>query len=735
MAGDAQVGRINQALAGSLVVEVRDARGQPLPGIAVTWSVGGGGSVDQSSNVSGTDGRASVHRVLGATAGEATTAASVPGLPAVVFTATAEAGAQAQLIIATQPSGVAKTDVPLVQQPILRLEDEFGEPMGAGIPVTAATQGATLGGTTVVESDGFGEVRFTNLVLRGSDATYHLTFSAPNVVSVRSTAIQLTTAAAGGQLIITIQPSSAAENGVPLAQQPVVQVEDGAGQPSGSGVPVTASVSGATLSGTTTVETDGTGKARFTDLALSGSNGSYPLTFSAPDVAPLQSSVITLATTSAEGGRWTTPFDWPIVGIHMMLLPDGRVLSIGRNGTPYVWDPASGSFTSVPSPARLFCAGHALLPDGRVLVAGGHISDGHGLPNITYFSAATNSWASGEPMARGRWYPTSTVMGTGEVVITAGTDEDSMVVTIPEVWSNGSIRQLTGASQSLPWYPRAFLAPDGSLFVAGPAVQSRFLSVAGAGSWRTGPRQLFGKSRNYGSAVMYDDGKIIYAGGSVTTNTAEVIDLNESAPTWRFTNSMSFARRHHNLTVLPTGEVLATGGVGGTTFDDVSKGVHAAEMWNPQTGQWTTLASNVVTRGYHGTSLLLPDGRILNAGSGEGAGAPDERNAELYSPPYLQRGARPVITSAPSEVQYGAQFRLETPQATAITHVSLIRLGAVTHAFDENQRFQRLTFTADANGLTVTAPSSRNRAPPGHYMVFILNGNDVPSVAKIVRIF
>ena len=165
---------------------------------------------------------------------------------------------------------------------------------------------------------------------------------------------------------------------------------------------------------------------------------------------------------------------------------------------------------------------------------------------------------------------------------------------------------------------------------------------------------------------------------------------------------MAYARRHLNLTVLPTGEVLATGGVAGTIFNDVSTGVHAAELWNPATGQWTTLASNAVTRGYHGSSLLLPDGRVLNAGSGEGAGAPDERNAELFSPPYLFRGARPTITSAPAEVGYRNQFRIDTP---------------------------------DASGLTVTAPSSSNRAPPGHYMVFILNGSDVPSVAKIVRIY
>jgi galactose oxidase len=448
---------------------------------------------------------------------------------------------------------------------------------------------------------------------------------------------------------------------------------------------------------------------------------------------PVTAAPAFAVTSAATGGQWTAPFAWPIVAVHMMLLPNGRVLSIGRTGTPRVWNPATGVFTSVPPPANLFCAGHTLLADGRVLVAGGHISDKHGLPNITLFSSATNTWTSGTKMARGRWYPTTTVMGNGDVAILAGTDEAAAVVTIPEVWSNGSLRQLTGAVKSLAWYPRAWVAPNGLLYEAGPDQKTFFLSLAGTGKWTAGPTRLFGQ-RNYGSAVMYDDGKILYAGGGLTTNTAEVLDLNQVGSPWKWTSPMAFARRHHNLTVLPTGEVLATGGVAGTTFNDISTGVHAAEIWNPQTGQWTTMASNAITRGYHGTSLLLPDGRVLNSGGGGGAGAPNELNAELYSPPYLFKGARPTITSAPTSVGYSASFRILTPDAATITHVSFIRLGAVTHAFDENQRFQRLSFTADATGLTVTAPSSSTRAPPGHYMVFILNGNDVPSVAKIVQI-
>jgi galactose oxidase len=447
--------------------------------------------------------------------------------------------------------------------------------------------------------------------------------------------------------------------------------------------------------------------------------------------APPASAHLEAAGTDA--GQWSAPFSWPIVAVHMMLLPNGRVLSIGSVGTPQVWNPATGAFTPAAAPARLFCAGHALLADGRVFLAGGHISNNHGLPNITFFSGATNAFSSGAPMARGRWYPTTTVMGNGEVAILAGRDEAGVVVTTPEVWSSGSLRRLTGASQSLPYYPRAFLAPDGRLYSAGPTRPTRFLSLAGSGLWTKGPTRLFG-AREYGSAVMYDDGKILYAGGSRTTNTAEVINLNQAQPVWSWTGSMAFARRHLNLTALPTGEVLATGGVGGTAFNDLSVPVRAAEIWNPTTGQWTTLASSAITRGYHATSLLLPDGRVLHSGSGDGAGAPPQRNAELFSPPYLFRGPRPTITSAPSEVGYGAQFRILTPQAAAITRVSLIRLGSVTHAFDENQRFQRLAFTSDATGLNVTAPSSRNRAPPGHYMVFILNSAGAPSVARIIRI-
>ncbi|MEO8089441.1 MAG: galactose oxidase-like domain-containing protein [Gemmatimonadales bacterium] len=437
---------------------------------------------------------------------------------------------------------------------------------------------------------------------------------------------------------------------------------------------------------------------------------------------------------SSESGSWSGPFPLPLVALHVSLLPTGKVLMWDRT-TPQVWDPATGNLTSVPSPALLFCSGHSFLADGRLLVSGGHISDDHGLPDNTIFNPGSQTWSRSTPMRRGRWYPTNTTLANGDVVITAGRDEAGLEVEEPEVWSAslGTVRVLTGAKQMLPYYPRAFLAPNGQLFYAGEQQITTYLNPAGAGSWTTVASRQY-PVRDYGSAVMYDEGKILYAGGGRTTNTAEIIDLNSASPAWRLTGSMAFPRRHLNATVLPTGEVLVTGGSSGTAFNDWTAGVHAAELWDPATGVWTTLASNTITRTYHAASLLLPDGRILHTGSGGAADAPDQMNAEIFSPPYLFKGPRPVISDAPAAVAYGGSFTVTTPEAADIGKVSLIRLGSVTHAFDMNQRFQWLPFTRGTGELTIMAPQDANRTPPGHYMLFILDGTGVPSVAKIVRV-
>jgi hypothetical protein len=285
----------------------------------------------------------------------------------------------------------------------------------------------------------------------------------------------------------------------------------------------------------------------------------------------------------------------------------------------------------------------------------------------------------------------------------------------------------------VPYYPRSFVAPNGKIFVAGEDITTAYLSTTGTGSWSTVGDRRYGV-RDYGAAVMYEPGKVLYAGGGRTTNTAEIINLKQSPAVWQWTGSMAYARRHLNATILPTGQVLVTGGTGGTTHNDESKAVFAAEMWNPATGSWTLLSSGSVIRGYHSTAVLLPDGRVLVTGSGDSESATNQRTAELFSPPYLFKGARPVISTAPSSLGYGQSFSLGTAQASDIRKVTLVRLGSTTHAFNTNQRYNRLSFTITTGGLAVKTPGNRNLAPPGHYMLFILNGKSVPSVGKIIRL-
>ena len=439
---------------------------------------------------------------------------------------------------------------------------------------------------------------------------------------------------------------------------------------------------------------------------------------------------------SADMGAWGPVLNWPIVAVHGSLLPNGKLLLWGSSGSgvPHTWDPLTNVFTPYPSPALLFCAGHAFTAEGQLLVVGGHISGDHGLPNVTLFDKSSG-WSSLPPMPQGRWYPTATTMANGEIVALAGLDQRAQHVTLPEVWTQtGGMRRLTSASFQLPYYPMSFLAPNGKLFVAGEGQMSRWLDISGGGSWSDAALRRFG-TRDQGSAVMYDEGQVLYTGGGRTTNTAETINLKPAAPQWKWTSPMAYARRQHNLTVLPTGEVLATGGTAGTGFNDLTMMVRAAEIWNPATGTWTTMASSSVDRAYHSIALLMPDGRVLQAGGGAaGAVATNEFNAQYFSPPYLFRGPRPVITSAPSPVRYLQSFRITTPDAASIAKVTLVRTGSVTHAFDMNQRFRKLTFTRDATGLTVSGIVGRNHTPPGYYMMFIVNTRGVPSVAKIIKV-
>ena len=453
-------------------------------------------------------------------------------------------------------------------------------------------------------------------------------------------------------------------------------------------------------------------------------------------------------------GQWGPVVAWPVVGVHVALLPNGKVLaydSIGDNATETypvqdhtratIWDPATGLQTpvDVDTGFNIFCSGLAHLMDGRMFIAGGNKDQQlNGIVQTHTFDFTTNQWALGPNMAAGRWYPTVTPLNNGEMLITSGR------VNTPEVRTlSGTLRSLSTASLSLPLYPWIDVAPNGTAFYSGPDQTLRALNTAGTGAWQTfGQRDSV--NRDYGGHAIFDVGKMLVAGGGPSTKDARVVDFSGASPQVTATAPMAFGRRQHNLTVLADGSVLATGGnSSGASLVDLNAGVYPAEQWNPATGQWKTLASMQVTRQYHSTALLLPDGRVLSSGGGI-CGTCDQvgylaKNAEIFWPPYLFQAdgtlaPRPAIDAAPSSTTYGASMTIATANPASISKVALVRLGAVTHSDNMEQRYVPLAFTVGASSLTASVPSSANVVPPGFYMLFIVDANGVPSVASMVNV-
>jgi hypothetical protein len=277
-----------------------------------------------------------------------------------------------------------------------------------------------------------------------------------------------------------------------------------------------------------------------------------------------------------------------------------------------------------------------------------------------------------------------------------------------------------------------------------------------------------------GSSAMIADDTVMLIGGFgnsfAPVSDVESINLAAGSPTWTIRESMKLPRVYHTATLLPDGKVLVSGGVGcpGSvnikTFNvngvpTCSEGqALSPELWDPQTGKWTTMNKHNDVRAYHSIAALLPDGRVLVGGGGlPGAvgetglfGAPitdvnqdwarmfGHFSIEIFSPPYLfdangNPATRPVITSAPANVTYGETIFVGTTNSGLQPKVSLVRLASVTHGTNQDQRLVSIDPVPVANGINVTIPTSANKLPPGHYMLFVLN-NGVPSVSKIIRV-
>lgn len=446
--------------------------------------------------------------------------------------------------------------------------------------------------------------------------------------------------------------------------------------------------------------------------------------------------LVALAQGPADIGEWTPVEDVPIGPTHTILLPTGKVLFFGefeKGDFHYEWDPATGTLTELDYAGfNIFCSGHTHLEDGTVFITGGHIDEHVGEPQSVIYDPWTKEWLPVPLMNDGRWYPTATTLPNGEVLVVggethgAGLNNPYHQVYIP--WTN-SWRDIPDSAANVPYYTRQFVDLNGDVVIVTPRAQNYVVTMEGTGTFTPSGWTSSGVARTYGGAVMYEEGKVMISGGGVPpTDSVEVIDYNDPAPQWRAVAPMSSPRRQHNSVLLPDGKVLVLGGSSGAAFDDRTAPVHHSEVWDPETETWTTWASQTLYRGYHSTAVLLPDGRIFSGG-----GRHDD-TIEVFSPPYLFQGARPSFEYAPQYFDPAQPFVVITPDHARIEKVSLIHLGATTHAFDQAQRYLGLDFVPFEGGLVAMSPRNNNVAPPGPYMLFLVDDAGVPAVAEIVLV-
>jgi Domain of unknown function (DUF1929)/PA14 domain len=477
-----------------------------------------------------------------------------------------------------------------------------------------------------------------------------------------------------------------------------------------------------------------------------------------------------LDATRANLGEWGKLEAWPVLAIHGTVLPNGKLLTWGggdktRSGKDEpgahdgndadLWDPTNISHASVRNTStELFCSGHALTPDGTLLVAGGNWDKDVGKIDTNLFDWNTNTWTRGANMNAGRWYPTVLPLANGELLTLEGKTETKAINRLPQIWKtaggwrdlSNAIRDDTGrndANQNAEaretgLYPWVFAAPNGKVVKLGPSNVIETLSTQADGAWSNTTSNRGDRYRNYGIAVQIAPDRVLIAGGTDETNPAtrssKLINLNTLGTS--SSGDLQFGRTQFNATILPDGSVLASGGHGGNSYDDPARAARSAERW--QNGIWTTLASEINPRMYHSIGLLLPDARVFSGGGGRCDCQRDYQDAQLFSPPYLfNHDGTPAVRPAPDvpdRIAFGQSFTVGLSDPSQIGQVSLVRLSSVTHSLNMNQRFVELNFVATASGLTIRAPSNGNTAPPGHYLLFVINSRGVPSVGKIVQL-
>lgn len=499
-----------------------------------------------------------------------------------------------------------------------------------------------------------------------------------------------------------------------------------------------------------------------------------------------------------------------ILAVHAALLHTGKILYFG--GDQHTGSLNSGGdvdhtrlfdcdswniagVTGLKPENDLFCSGHALLDDGRLLVGGGTKNwGGGGIHPSSHFIGSRDSFVfdpavpgwigAGKLITQraaevdpakdiedtgGKWYPTLVTLPDCRVMAISGhpmTSDSRHNNHSLELFSRSAMDWAIvgtadydniGSTQGRQYeYPRMFVLTDGSVLSSTRMDNGRrekWNPYTDATDWDDviggAPESLYdGTSNLYTSAAMLPllpeeqyRCRILIAGGE----TPYILDPLAASPTFTAAprnlsdhpspGDLNPRRENLDMVILPTGEILVEGGM--KNHNDESTGVRKAESFDPSTGDWRVLPAAKVNRNYHSVALLMPDGAVWVAGSNfECNSGLDQRELriEIFRPWYWCWD-RPKITATRNQVCLGDRFEIQSPDADRIERIAIVRCGSCTHNFNPDQRYVGLTFERSKSGiLQVSLPSDSRIAIPGYYLLFVIDQNGVPSKGEFIRI-
>ncbi|QFZ78763.1 DUF1929 domain-containing protein [Streptomyces fagopyri] len=501
-------------------------------------------------------------------------------------------------------------------------------------------------------------------------------------------------------------------------------------------------------------------------------------------VDPIPPATCTGTADQCADGRWDVlPTQNPVRSMHSVVLNNGKVLLIAGSGnseenfeagtfTSAVYDPVNGTYKVIPTPKDMFCSGHVQLADGRVLVMSGNkafpVAGGHGYEGYKesyVFDPVTETYSRTNDLNDGHWYPSATELGNGDVISFGGLREDSTGSVTAERWSAAQQRWLPFTQVAQTWsywglYPSMILMQDGRLFYSGSHVFGDGTPGTGSAIYDydantvTAVPGLRNKDeRDQSASVLLppaQDQKVLtLGGGNIDSNPdanrlTDVIDLKAANPAYttgpqipqgtvdlgggKVPETGGQGKMYVSAVLLPDGKVLETGGA----LHNRAGPVFEASIFDPASSTFDPVAADPEARGYHSSAFLLPDGRVMATGDNPGNGTWNH-DVSLYTPPYLLKGTRPAITSLiDNEWVYGDTQRITVDRP--VVKAELIRPAAVTHSSDPNQRFVDLPLSVDGDNVDLNVTSNPSLAPPGWYMLFAVDANGVPSVARWVHL-